>query len=232
MRALQFTKIDYIKTKQQAILFPSFWLIAAIYASGAAGERPFSLVTGFVYLMFITVVFSTTPFGACTKKDAGFLVLLPSTVADRVVGRFLFAVSLLVSSLAVIGIMGLACRFAGVSISGWTLPFCLVIFAVSVLTIAIEFDFFYLFGENKSAQILSLVRMIPGMAMFFAMNSVMNNFVREKPDGIAAYMTEALMNMSPAKMQAAGWACVAIAAAVFIGSILLCIKVTAKRDYS
>ncbi len=232
MRALQFMKIDYIKTKQQAVMFPLFWLIAAIYASGAAGERPFSLVTGFVYLMFITVLFSTAPFGSCTKRDAGFLVLLPSTVTDRVVGRFLYAVSLIVSSLVIIEIMALACRFAGVSISGWTLIICLVILAVSIFTIAIEFDFFYLFGENKSAQILSLVRIIPGMAMFFAMNSLMDSFVREKPDGMAAYMIGVIMNMSPAKMQAAGWACVAIAAAVFIGSILLCIKVTAKRDYS
>ncbi len=231
MRALQFMKIDYIKTKQQAVMFPLFWLIAAIFASGAVGERPFPLITAFTYIMFVAVIFSTAPFGACTKKDAGFLVLLPSTVADRVVGRFLYAVSLLVSSLAVIGIMALACRLAGVSIFGWTLISCPVILAVSVLTIALEFDFFYLFGENKSAQILSLVRMIPGMAMFFVMNSVMDNLVREKPGGIAVYMAEAL-NMSPAKMQAAAWACVAIAAAVFIGSILLCIKVTAKRDYS
>ncbi len=231
MRALQFMKIDYIKTKQQAVMFPLFWLIAAIFASGSVGERPFPLITAFTYIMFVAVIFSTAPFGACTKKDAGFLVLLPSTVADRVVGRFLYAVSLLVSSLAVIGIMALACRLAGVSISGWTLISCPVILAVSVLTIALEFDFFYLFGENKSAQILSLVRMIPGMAMFFVMNSVMDNLVREKPGGIAVYMAEVL-NMSPAKMQAAGWACVAIAVAVFIGSILLCIKVTAKRDYS
>ncbi len=232
MRALQFMKIDYIKTKQQAVMFPLFWLIAAIFASGAVGERPFPLITAFTYIMLITVLFSTAPFGACTKRDAGFLVLLPSTVADRVVGRFLYAVSLIVSSLAIIGIMALVCRLAGVSISGWTLISCLVTFVVSVLTIALEFDFFYLFGENKSAQILSLVRIIPGMVMFFVMNSVMDNLVREKPNGIAVYMAEVLMNMSPAKMQAAGWACVAIAAAVFIGSILLCIKVTAKRDYS
>ncbi len=232
MRALQFMKIDYIKTRQQAVTFPLFWLIAAIFASGAVGERPFPLITAFTYIMLITVLFSTAPFGACTKRDAGFLVLLPSTVADRVVGRFLYAVSLIVSSLAIIGIIALACRFAGISISGWTLISCLVILVVSVLTIAIEFDFFYLFGENKSAQILSLVRIIPGMVMFFVMNSVTDNLVREKPNGIAVYMAEVLMNMSPAKMQAAGWACVAIAAAVFIGSILLCIKVTAKRDYS
>ena len=88
MRAIHFMMIDYIKVKQQVYFMPLFLVIALLMWG-----QGYSILVPFSYMMFVAIIFSTAPFGACKKGDAGFLVLLPSTVMHRVMGRFLYGLS-------------------------------------------------------------------------------------------------------------------------------------------
>ena len=117
----------------------------------------------FMYGVFIAIVFSTNPFGACTRKDMGFQQLLPATTFQRVAGRFLFGMFLLLTGIG-IGLAGTAvyCVLTGKA-EFVSLPMCLLTFAVGVVIITVQYIFFYLVGESKGAQLLSLVRMLPSM---------------------------------------------------------------------
>lgn len=231
MRALQFMKIDYIKTKQQAVFLPVFWLIAFAFGLGQGSmDSETALVSACTYLMFTVMLFATSPFGTCDRRDAGFLVLLPSTVADRVLGRFLYGFSLMAVSAAVMGIITLARRAMGLENPSWTQPVCLILFAGTILITVCEFLFFYLFGENKGQQLLSIVRITPGMVFFFVINGLMKSVADssgEMPEG----MPEALLWFLDHLSEAGLWG-LAIAVIAAAGAVCLCIKVTAKRDYS
>ena len=88
MKALYFAKIDYIKTRTQWYMMLSISVIVIVImmlnSSSMVGQ------VNFMYGVFIAIVFSTNPFGACTRKDMGFQQLLPATTFQRVAGRFLF----------------------------------------------------------------------------------------------------------------------------------------------
>lgn len=227
MRALEFMKIDYIKVKQQAYAFPLFLGIAIMFGLKTESSMPgFSILTALTYLVFCVSVFATTPFGACGRKDAGFLVLLPSEVKDRVMGRFLFGFSLLAACLlmtgAIVGIRALQ----GKKVPEEILMLGLIIIAFTAILMVFQITFFYLFGENRAGQILSIVRIAPGMAMFFGMNALIGE-IGDNPDKIPELAMWAADNL-----RLLGLAFVIAAVVITVGGIALCIKVTAKRDYS
>ncbi|MCI9256047.1 MAG: hypothetical protein HFI58_14740, partial [Lachnospiraceae bacterium] len=97
MKALYFAKIDYIKTRTQWYMMLSISVIVIVImmlnSSSMVGQ------VNFMYGVFIAIVFSTNPFGACTRKDMGFQQLLPATTFQRVAGRFLFGMFLLLTGI-------------------------------------------------------------------------------------------------------------------------------------
>ncbi len=227
MRALEFMKIDYIKIKQQAYAFPLFLCIAILFGLKTESIVPgFSILTALEYLMFCVSVFATTPFGACDRKDAGFLVLLPSEVKDRVMGRFLFGFSLLAASLAMAGaIVGIR-ALQGRKMPEEILMLGLIMISFTAILMVLQITFFYLFGENRAGQILSLVRIVPGMAMFFGMNALIGE-IGDNPDEMPELMIWAANNL-----RLLGIAFVIAAVMITVGGVALCIKTTAKKDYS
>ena len=76
MKAIYFTKMDYIRSRKQTrlilVLLTMVMLLLKFITDGTD-------ITIFLYGIFIVIVFSTTPFGDCTRADAGFLQLLPAT---------------------------------------------------------------------------------------------------------------------------------------------------------
>lgn len=224
MKALYYTKIDHIRAKQQLLLFPIglALLIALMVFEDIDG---YNTITLFIYELFFAIVVCTAPFGTCRREDAGFLMLLPATTRDRVVGRFLYGISMMLiavvtGGIAMIGNMALGYRYSRVE-----LCVCLIGFAVGILFMTVEYVFLYLFGENQGPQVLNFVRVIPGMCYFFG---GINLSVR-----LTAHPEQAADAIAFTISHLETIAIVGIVAALvlLVAAIVLCVKVTEKKEY-
>ena len=216
MKALYFAKIDYIKTRTQWYMMLSISVIVIVIMVGQVN---------FMYGVFIAIVFSTNPFGACTRKDMGFQQLLPATTFQRVAGRFLFGMFLLLTGIG-IGLAGTAvyCVLTGKA-EFVSLPMCLLTFAVGVVIITVQYIFFYLVGESKGAQLLSLVRMLPSMCFFFVSMKVIGEIQKNPAEACA------LLEKVGGNLDAIGWGGAVMALIVMMAGIVFCTRATAKKDY-
>lgn len=228
MRALYYTKIDYMLTGKQMRILPLFFL-SALFMGKSAGVGDMSLPVGCSYVLFIASIFSTAPFSYSGGKNRGFLLLFPATVKDRVAGRFLFGLSF-------VGLLGLCCGaiygicgMMGVEISRWAIAAGVCELAVCIVLVTLQNLFFYLFGEGKDNWLYlnNLVRTVPGMAMFFG-TSYLAGAVQ---DSVAAGTLPDLETLSGKMMQASVFS-VAAALLLTVISAAICVKVIGKRDYA
>lgn len=226
MRALYFTKIDFIKTKQQMLMTPVIMLVVgAIMLHGGGDRSSYNVVTLFVYMLFIAIVFSTAPFGECRRKDAGFLILLPAGTRDRVVGRFLYGI-LLQACAAVFGVIcAVGYRVLGYGSGPADLSVCLIGLSVGILLMSAQYVFFYLFGENSGTQLLNFARVIPGMCYFMGAVFV-SNMIKEQPERVTGMM-EAAINL----LNIISIISVAVALMALVAAITVCVKMTEKKDF-
>ena len=180
----------------------------------------------FLYGVFIVIVFSTVPFGNCSRADAGFLQMLPATTWQRVMGRFLFGLSLLLIGSGIsIGCMVLYQLYAGIQVSLMAPPFYMMIVAIGMLIITLQYIILYVVGESRGAQFLSVVRMIPGMSFFFASLKLIGA-VQENPNTAGR-----LLEMAGNRLDVIGWGSIGVALAVMAAGVIVCVKVTDQRDY-
>lgn len=218
MRAIYFMMIDYIKTRQQMYFLPVFLVIAAaLWGQGDSVLIPFS------YMVFIAVIYATSPFGACKKGDAGFLVLLPSTTAHRVLGRFLYGISFVGIAVVSGGIFMAVHQLTGREIELWVIGGSLFLLAFCIFIITLEFLILYLSGEHMAPQLLGIVRTAPAMGGFFAMMYLVDDIEVTGDISMVQDMGAGLMQM--------GFAAIGAAFVIFAAAIVICVKVTAKRDY-
>ena len=226
MSALYFTKIDFIKTKQQMLMAPVIMLVVGlIMLFGGGDESSYNVVTLFVYMLFIAIVFSTAPFGECRRKDAGFLMLLPAGTRDRVVGRFLYGISLQMTVAVLGAIFAAGYRALGRESNPADLSICLIGLSVGVLLMSAQYVFFYLFGENSGTQLLNFARVIPGMCYFMGAVYV-SNMLKEQPELVASTIDAVISFLNTISIIS-----VAAAFVVLVAAILLCVKMTEKKDY-
>lgn len=170
MRIVNYMKIDYVLTKQQMRILPLIALIGLVMGTQTGGgEGGIGMMIACAYLLFIATAFSTTPFACCQRKGAGFLLMLPVTVAERVAGRFLYGLSFFGIAVAFCGVFAGVFYLMGYEVTAMSAGPLLCNMAASMLIITFEYVFSYLFGEGKDNwQYLSnFVRIIPGMALFF-----------------------------------------------------------------
>lgn len=228
MRALHFMKIDYILTRKQLYIVPVFFLMALVVSSGFANGGT-SLIAACSYILFVSSIFSTAPFSYCGGKNRGFLLLLPATVKDRVAGRFLYGLSFvaLLSLFCVVLAGGYALIGMEVPLWSWGIGLCEL--AAVIVIMALEFLFFYLFGEGKENwQYLSnIVRVAPGMAMFFLATAL----VGEVQDAAVSGMGMEWESMSGKFMQA-GVAAVVVSLILTVVVAVVCVRAVEKRDYA
>ena len=225
MKALHFTRIDHIRAKQQLLLFPVglALMIAIMLFEDIDG---WNVTTLFIYELFFAIVSCTAPFGTCRREDAGFMLLLPATTRDRVVGRFLYGISLMlfaavVGGIAMIGNMALL----GYRYSPIELAVCLIGFSVGILIMTVEYVFLYLFGENQGPQVINFVRVIPGMCYFFVGLNLAGRLTAH-PEQAADAIVFIIGHLE--KVCIVGMAVTII---VLVAAIALCVKVTEKKDY-
>lgn len=224
MKALYFTKIDYMRAKQQLLLFPA---ALALMLAIMLFERidGYNATTLFIYELFFAIVSCTAPFGTCRREDAGFLLLLPAATRDRIVGRFLYGISLMLFAAAVGGIAMIVYMALGYTYSPIELIICLIGFSVGVLIMTAEYVFLYMFGELQGPQVLNFIRVIPGMCYFFVGINLAGRLTAH-PEQVA----NAVMYML-SHLETIGIVCAAAALIVPTAAIALCVKVTEKKDY-
>ncbi|MDE7428410.1 MAG: ABC-2 transporter permease [Lachnospiraceae bacterium] len=224
MRAIQYMKVDYMLTKQQQRILP-FFAIVALLAGRAMGDV-WTLFTC-SYLIFIGPIFSTAPFGSCQRKNTGFLLMLPATVTERVVGRFLYGLSFIaMTALCCAACMGVFSLF-GYEITAVTVGLLLCNLALGLFIVALEYLISYIFGEGKSNwQYLSnLVRVVPGMGMFFLFMFIMGRMDEE------TYVADRMAFLSQGVISV-GVLGLALSFLFMAVAIAVSVKVIEKRDYA
>ena len=89
--------------------------------------------------------------------------------------------------------------------------------------ITLEFLILYLAGEHLAPQLLGIVRVAPAMASFFSMMYLMDDMEVMGDISMMKDMGSGLMQV--------GAVAVAAALVLWAVAIVICVKVTAKRDY-
>jgi len=217
-------KIDFIRTKQQMYFVPVFCLIAVIL-----GSKEYSPVVGFSYMAFLGMVFSTSPFGPCRAKESGFLALLPSRSRDRVLGRFLYGMLYMMLAVLLGGVTIVINGLTGKKVGAWMPAASFIILAACIFVMALEFLFLYLAGEYVAVNLLGIVRVVPGMVFFFLMMSAFANL----EEGGAAFdvLDISVLEKNAGVLMRAGVIALAAAFMILAAVIVVCVKVTEKRDY-
>lgn len=224
MRAIQYMKVDYILTKQQQRILPIFAILAVLV--GRATGDMWTVVTC-SYLIFMGTIFSTTPFGICHRKNTGFLLMLPATVAERVIGRFLYGLSFIVMtvlfSVVCMGVFSLL----GDEITSVTVGLLLCNLALGLFIVALEYMLSYIFGEGKNnwQYLGNIVRVAPGMGMFFLFMSLAGRMDEE------TYAADRMEFLSQ-KILSIGALGLVAALFVMAAAIVVSVKVIEKRDYA
>lgn len=224
-------KIDYMMTRKQMYILPVFFILSLVVGR-SVGEGEMSLLVTASYMLFVASIFSTAPFGYCAGKNRGFLLMLPATVRERVVGRFLYGLSFMLLLAVLCCVLGGVYVLMGIDFSLWSVAVGLCELAVGILLMVAEFFFFYLFGEGKGnwQYLNNVVRVAPGMAMFFAANSFIGR-ANTLQDTMAAGMGIDLETLTGKTMRI-GWAALAAALLLTVAAVVICAKVIEKRDYA
>ena len=98
MKVISYMKIDYMLTRQQLRIMLPIAIVAVLVGKGMDGM---GVMVSCCYMLFVATLFSTAPFGACHRKNTGFLLMLPGTVTERVTGRFLYGLSYIVMTVII-----------------------------------------------------------------------------------------------------------------------------------
>lgn len=223
MKTLYFMKIDYIRSRSQMyLIFGIMALVTLImkYMTDGTDEMVF------MYGVFIAIVFSTVPFGNCSRSDAGFLQMLPATTWQRVLGRFLFGLTLILTgSVISVGCTVVYQLLMGTGINLMAPPFYMIFASIGMVIITVQYMILYLIGENRGAQYLSLIRMIPGMSFFFGSIKLMGAVQEDSSEVMK------VLELINGRINVIGWGSVIIALAVMAVGVILCVRATEKRDY-
>ena len=227
MKALHFMKIDYILTRKQFYSVLVFFLVALVM-SKSMGEG-MSVLVACSYMLFVASIFATMPFAYCVGKSKSFLFLLPATVKDRVAGRFLYGLSFVALQGVLCGVIVGVYMIMGVEVPLWMFAAAFCEFAVVIVIMALEFLFFYLFGEGKEnwQHLSNIVRVAPGMALFFATSYLIDGV----QDAAASDMGVGLEGMAE-KLMLVGVLSIVVALFLTAAAAAVCVKAIEKRDYA
>lgn len=163
MRAIQFFKVDLIRSKAQMKFMVIFFILAFVLGFTTEAGVAFS----FMYMIFAGVILSGQPFMMEQASESGFINMLPGSKTERVAGRYLMTLSLLLfgaitgTFIVVIGELLQKATMQGLEIM---IPLAV---GVGMIIIALQNVLLYAIGKGKSQQMIGIIRMIPGFVGFF-----------------------------------------------------------------
>ena len=228
MKALYFTKIDYLSTKVQMKIFPFMALLFAVLLIGNRREERSGAVVmvGLLYMMFAAVTISTTPFGAGRSIDVRFLMTLPANAVSRVAGRFLYGLSLLGISLVFAAVIAAVCRnLPGVGFAAADMALSLLVLEAAVILVALEYTVLYLIGEVRGPYVLNIIKVVPAMCFFFGGMEATEALPRGA-DGALLFSGEIVGILQ----RTAGYGAL-LSLILLCGAVCLCARAMRRRDY-
>lgn len=219
MKAFQFLRVDLIRSKAQVKYMLIFWALAFCLGFATDAGALFTLF----YMIFCGVILSGQPFLQDQTMESGFLNMLPGSKTERVIGRYLMSAAFLLAGM-ILGIISMAVvglvKNEVVDGLGILTPLLL---GIGLATIAVQNTCLYAFGKGKSQQVIAMVRMIPGFAVFFGGMGIMDE-IEKNPS-----VYEKLWVLC--HPQAASWLMLGIGFIAVIAAILLSSAIIKKRDY-
>ncbi len=133
-----------------------------------------------LYMVFDAMVFTTVPFSQDQLSEAGFINMLPGTIRNRVAGRYLFAMSMLLIG-TVLGVVIIAIDTLIIKVdTTYAFAVCTAFAGVGMMLCSLQYILFYAIGKGKSAQATNIVRIIPSFLMFFGV-SYLVDWVQDHP---------------------------------------------------
>ena len=219
MKAFQFFKVDLIRSRAQLKYMLLFWALAFCLGFSTDAGALFTLF----YMIFCGVILSGQPFLMDQKMESGFLNMLPGSKMERVAGRYLMSVVLLLAGM----ILGLISMLVVGSVKGTMVGgldiFIPLLLEIGLVTIAVQNVCLYAFGKGKSQQVAAIIRMVPGFAVFFGGMGIMDD-MESNP---SSYQN--LWVISHPQM--AAWFMLGIGVLAVLAAILISSVIIKKRDY-
>lgn len=175
MRAIRFTFVDMTKSKVQILVLlllaiVELWMMK-MYSS------PLNAV---YYMYFGAIVTSVQPFLQEQTAEVGFINMLPGTKQNRVLGRYLFGLSLIIISMF-ISIVNLGIYYAfSHNYTNYVREGMLDSFSIALIFCSLQYILFYALGKMRSQQLAGLIMMIPAFLMFFGVNYVIEYMASNK----------------------------------------------------
>ena len=176
MKAIQFFKVDLVRSKAQLKYMVIFFALAFVLGFATDAGVAFS----FVYMIFAGVILSGQPFMMEQASESGFINMLPGSKTERVAGRYLMTLSLLLfGAIAGTLIIIISELLQKTTTEGLEI---MVPFAVGIgmILIALQNVLLYAIGKGKSQQMIGIIRMLPGFIGFFAGMAIFDE-IQENP---------------------------------------------------
>lgn len=179
MNWVKFTMIDMRLMKSQKAFIVAFPLLASLISIWS-DEITFTIS----YLCFGVLIVSTMPFLMEKQNLYSFIQLLPGSEKDRVTGRYLYFLILLLAFVVLgVGISGILVLCGDTVFQSQDIYFGAALVIISMIVGTLQFAVFYVVGRAKSEQWLNIMRVIPGFAFFFCANYVID-IIEEHPERI------------------------------------------------
>ena len=224
MRALKFTKIDYMKTRKQGRLM-LFILVLGLFFS--RGENN-GFLAGLVYTVFMGNIFINAVFAEFTMHNAGFLLLLPGSAWHRVSGRFLYGIGYEAALCTAYWLLAAVIR-GNLIFTVQSLPICLAVMLIGIAMTDLQFMTFYLIGEIKSQYGMALVRVMFPLCFWIVCYGALNLIGDENEAGMALMSA---FHWVSAHMALCAILMVSFVAVLTLLSVWISAKVCGKRDYA
>lgn len=220
MNAVKFMKMDFLKIKSQIKLM--IVIIAFVMVFSFKMLTKDMLGWSVMYMIFMGIILASLPFSVDTTTSGGFVTLLPAKARSRVYGRFLYGLVFLVVCTLIGSAISVSYAIKeNLELKGLLLQM-IVFFGAGVLVNSLQFFVSYLF-EIKNAQVLSIMRIIPGFLFFFA-GSVIMDKISESQESMNAFSQMVSKIIEYKEVAAVGF---------FVISMLImvvCMMICAKRE--
>lgn len=220
MNAVKFMKMDFLKIKSQIKLM--IVIIAFVMVFSFKMLTKDMLGWSVMYMIFMGIILASLPFSVDATTSGGFVTLLPAKARSRVYGRFLYGLVFLVVCTLIGSAISVSYAIKeNLELKGLLLQM-IVFFGAGVLVNSLQFFVSYLF-EIKNAQVLSIMRIIPGFLFFFA-GSVIMDKISESQESMNAFSQMVSKIIEYKEVAAVGF---------FVISMLImvvCMMICAKRE--
>ncbi len=146
------------------------------------------------YMLFGGIIIAASPFGWVKENQVAFWKLVPGTSLQKVLGRFLGMFFSLLCCALIGVIICTVVKSLGYRSAGIDMQMLAVLTGMALVMIALQSVLLYLLVPVMGVQLTSLIRMVPGMAMFFIMMEIVQNMSASELEKVLTGATERIGN--------------------------------------